>query len=91
MCRNTWPATSNVSRPMPVTDTSRPITTNSGMTPKLYEAMAVSADLAIRLPATLMFSLIIQTETKDRPISTMATCMPAWISRIINTMAPRPI
>src|SRR5690606_3181483 len=83
-------ATSNVSRPMPVTETRRPMRTNSGMTANTSEAIEVAAELASSLPA-MTDPLIAQTPTKDRNMSATATCMPVWISTRQPIMHRAPI
>src|SRR3990167_9622522 len=82
--RNSWLATSKASLPMSARATRKPVSTNSGTTPKMWLAMASLEACASRLAATPTSSRMIQTPTKETRPSTTATCRPP---QIISSMS----
>ena len=78
--RSTWLATSKASLPTSARATRKPVSTNSGTTPKMWLATASWLACASRLAATSMSPRISHTPTNDTSASTTATCMPAQIS-----------
>ena len=77
MRRKAWCATSKASLPMSAWETTKPVSTNSGTTPKMWLATASLTACASRLAATSTSLRISHTPTKLNSPSVMATCMPA--------------